>query len=169
MPKQPDAADGGERPTRRPLSLGEGQFVPYPCPTAAAASRVGKANPRSGTKPEVALRSALHRRGLRFRKDHAIRGGDGRLIRPDVVFTRARVAIFVDGCFWHGCPLHGTTPKSNVDYWVPKLARNAARDRDNNRRLADEGWEVLRFWEHTPIDEAINTVTRVLAAAQRRR
>ena len=149
---------------RRRISLGDGQSVPYPSPTTAAASSVGRGNPRSGTKPEEALRSALHRRGLRFRKDHALRVDDGRPIRPDVVFTRARVAVFIDGCFWHGCPQHGTTPKANSGYWGPKLARNVARDRANEQRLTAAGWRVLRIWEHTPVEEAANIVVRTLKA-----
>src|SRR4051812_41137052 len=104
-------------------------------------------NPRRDTKPEVALRSALHGMGLRFRKDHAIRT-QARVVRPDVVFTRDRLAVFVDGCFWHCCPLHGNVPRANTAYWVPKLDRNVARDRAVDAALQGEGWTVLRAWEH---------------------
>ncbi|WP_278256735.1 hypothetical protein [Nocardioides convexus] len=76
-------------------------------------------NRRVDTKPEVAIRSALHRAGLRFRKDYRLDLGGARL-RPDIAFTRAKVAVFVDGCFWHACPVHGTQPRSNADYWTPK-------------------------------------------------
>jgi DNA mismatch endonuclease, patch repair protein len=68
--------------------------------------------------------------------------------RADLVFTRAKVAVFIDGCYWHGCPMHGTAPKSNADYWSAKIARNRERDDDTNRRLAEAGWQVLRAWEH---------------------
>ncbi|MCB0867348.1 MAG: DNA mismatch endonuclease Vsr [Solirubrobacterales bacterium] len=71
-----------------------------------------------------------------------------RLVKPDVVFTRQKVAVFVDGCFWHGCPEHGTTPKANSDYWKPKLERNMARDREVDFGLTAAGWTVVRVWEH---------------------
>lgn len=122
--------------------------MPYPEPRDAAATKVGKGNRRTDTKPEIALRSELHRRGLRFRKDHPIRVQGRRPIRPDVVFTRARVAVFVDGSFWHGCPEHQVVPKSNPDYWIPKLRRNVERDREVDAVLEDDGWTVLRAWEH---------------------
>lgn len=69
--------------------------------------------------------------------------------RPDFVFRRERVVVFVDGCFWHACPIHGTRPKSNVDFWDAKLDRNVARDRRADRELSDSGWKVVRFWEHS--------------------
>lgn len=142
------AAGRGEG-TQRTVALGGGLRVPYPEPRDAAATKVGKGNRRTDTKPEVALRSELHRRGLRFRKDHPIRVEGRRPIRPDVVFTRARVAVFVDGCFWHRCPKHGNDPRSNSSYWGPKLARNVERDREVNTRLAAAGWRVVRIWEHS--------------------
>ncbi len=104
-------------------------------------------NPRRDTQPEIALRSELHRRGLRFRKDPPLRV-PGRVVRPDVAFTRARVAVFVDGCFWHVCPVHGNQPRVNIAYWRPKLARNVARDRAVDSALQAAGWRVLRAWEH---------------------
>ena len=97
------------------------------------------------------MRSALHRQGLRFRVDFPIRTV-GRLVRPDVVFTRARLAVFVDGCFWHCCPTHGNVPQANTAYWQPKLARNVARDLEVNTALSLEDWLVLRIWEHEDID-----------------
>jgi DNA mismatch endonuclease, patch repair protein len=143
------------------VSLGGGLRVPYPEPKDAAATRVAKANPRSGTKPEVTLRSVLHRRGLRFRKDHLIRIGTTR-VRPDVVFTRAKVAVFVDGCFWHGCPEHQVVPKSNPDYWVPKLRRNAERDGEVNGALRKDGWTVVRVWEHEDPEDAAATIEALI-------
>jgi DNA mismatch endonuclease (patch repair protein) len=107
------------------------------------------------------LRSALHRLGLRFRKDHPVRLPD-RVVRPDVVFTRARVAVFLDGCFWHRCPVHGNVPRSNSDYWGPKLDRNVARDRLVNAALRQAGWTVVRAWEHEPPAEVAKRVARVL-------
>lgn len=104
-------------------------------------------NRRRDSRAELALRRELHRRGLRFRVDLPIRV-PGRLVRPDVVFTRAYLAVFVDGCFWHCCPEHGNVPKANRPYWQPKLARNVARDRAVDSVLSTAGWRVLRSWEH---------------------
>lgn len=112
------------------------------------ARTVGKDNPR-----ERALRSALHHRGLRFRVHYAALPGTRRTI--DIAFTRLRLAVFCDGCFWHGCPIHATTPKTNREWWLNKIATNRARDLDTDARLANNGWAVLRIWEHVPIDDAV--------------
>lgn len=112
------------------------------------ARTVGKNNPR-----EVALRSALYRRGLRFRVHYAAFPGARRTI--DIAFTHLRLAVFCDGCFWHGCPIHATTPKSNREWWTDKIAANKARDLDTNTRLANSGWTVLRIWEHVPMNDAV--------------
>jgi DNA mismatch endonuclease (patch repair protein) len=112
---------------------------------------------RADTKPEVALRSALHRAGLRFRKDLRLDAG-GIKPRPDVVFTKQRVAVFVDGCFWHSCPEHGREPRVNTDYWTPKLMRNRERDRTQTRALSAHGWTVVRLWEHQPLEEMTRAV-----------
>lgn len=85
--------------------------------------------------------------GLRYRVDYAIPIA-GRKPRPDIVFTRQRVAVFVDGCFWHGCPDHGGRPKLNSTYWSAKIARNRERDGEQAERLAAAGWTVVRVWEH---------------------
>lgn len=108
-----------------------------------------RANRRKDTRPEMLLRSALHAMGLRFRVDYPLRpSSGGRPIRPDVVFPRRRVAVFVDGCFWHACPVHGSRPASNRDYWDAKLDANRERDARSTAALAADGWTVLRFWEH---------------------
>lgn len=121
------------------------------------------ANKRRDTVTEMAVRRALHSRGLRYRVDYAPIPGLRR--RADIVFTRARIAVFIDGCFWHGCPIHGTTPKRNAGYWGPKLAANAARDRDTDRQLEAAGWRVFRFWEHeAPSEVADRTELAVRAA-----
>jgi DNA mismatch endonuclease (patch repair protein) len=104
---------------------------------------------RRDTKFEVAVRSLLHAMGLRFRVDLPIRLEGFRPIRPDIVFTGRRVAVFCDGCFWHGCPEHGQRPSiRNGYYWTPKIAGNRDRDRLHAGALEDAGWAVLRFWEH---------------------
>jgi DNA mismatch endonuclease, patch repair protein len=121
--------------------------------------RVMAANRRRDTAPEMRLRSELHRRGLRFRVDFPIRVDGRRPVRPDVVFTRRRVAVFVDGCFWHGCPVHGSQPKSNADYWLPKLRRTQKRDRETEQALREAGWLVLRVWEHESVSAAGDRIT----------
>jgi DNA mismatch endonuclease, patch repair protein len=108
------------------------------------------------TKPETALRSSLHARGLRFRKntrpDRAVK------CRADIVFARARLAVFVDGCFWHRCPQHGVSPRTNDQYWSAKLDRNVARDRANDQALGKAGWHVLRVWEHEDAAKAADQI-----------
>jgi DNA mismatch endonuclease (patch repair protein) len=101
---------------------------------------------RRDTKPEIALRRELHRRGLRYFVDRAPVKGVRR--RADLVFPRRKVAVFVDGCFWHSCPQHATFPKNNAQWWTDKLAANVVRDRDTDARLAEQGWTVIRVWEH---------------------
>jgi DNA mismatch endonuclease (patch repair protein) len=125
-----------------------------------------RGNRRRDTSPERRVRSALHRRGWRFRVDLAVAVAGGRA-RPDIAFTRRRVAVFIDGCFWHCCPEHGRPPLSNVGYWGPKLARNVERDRVDTERLRAAGWRVVRLWEHAPIGEAVVIVERELALADR--
>ena len=117
-----------------------------------------KANRRADTKPELALRSALHALGYRYRKDFRL-DLPARRVRPDIAFTARKVAVFVDGCFWHACPDHGSQPKNNEWYWSPKLARNVERDRAADAALTQAGWIVVRLWEHVPVTEAVTLVT----------
>ncbi len=135
--------------------------LPYPHPSGPEVSKRMRANPRRDTKPEIALRSLLHHQGLRFRKDLLIRAGDVRT-HPDIVFTKAKVAVFVDGCFWHMCPEHCHVPKSNPDYWIPKLNANVARDARVTAALEAHGWTVIRVWEHEDTD-ALAKITRAPA------
>lgn len=132
--------------------------------SSPAVRRTMMANRRTDTRPEKRLRSALHRQGFRFRKDHPVRAG-GRLVRPDVVFTRARVAVFVDGCFWHLCPQHSNIPKTNRDFWHAKLTRNVERDRVVDEVLTRDGWHVVRVWEHVDTLDGARTVAEAVAAA----
>lgn len=136
---------------------------PGPRPSSDAASRRMRANRARDTSPELELRSALHARGLRFRVGQRI-GGTRR--SADVVFARARVAVFVDGCFWHGCPEHATWPKQNAEFWRQKIETNRLRDADTNSRLLEVGWTVLRFWEHESPIEATETVAQAVAMAR---
>ena len=123
-----------------------------------------RANRRTDTKPELALRHALHRLGYRYRKDYRLDLDSGRRVRPDIAFTARKVAVFVDGCFWHACPEHGSKPRANEWYWGPKLIKNVERDRVNDAALILAGWTVVRLWEHVPIDEAVGTVVTALTA-----
>jgi len=101
---------------------------------------------RTATGVELELRGHLHRAGLRYYVDRPVAGVPR--IRPDVVFPKLRIAVFVDGCFWHSCPEHGTAPKNNAAWWNAKLAANVERDRRITAMLTERGWLVLRFWEH---------------------
>ncbi|MFI8664580.1 very short patch repair endonuclease [Rhodococcus qingshengii] len=134
-------------------------------PTSAGRSRNMQAIRRADTKPEIRLRSALHALGFRYRKDFPIRI-DGRLIRPDIVFTRRKVVVFVDGCFWHSCPEHGRAPGVNQEYWSPKLRRNAERDKVQTLLLEQECWTVIRIWEHVPLEDAVAKVQAALGEQQ---
>lgn len=137
--------------------------------TSDAARRRMKANRSTDTKPEVALRSELWRRGLRFRKNHRVDLPDRR-VRPDLVFTRSKVAVFVDGCFWHRCPEHASQPKANAEYWTSKLTATVARDRATDQALASAGWTVVRVWEHHDAGQAADMVmsaVRIVASAER--
>jgi DNA mismatch endonuclease (patch repair protein) len=120
------------------------------------------ANRRRDTGPERALRSELHRRGLRFRVDHP--PVVGIRCRADLVFTRRRIAVFVDGCFWHACPTHGNLPKANREWWRTKLELNVVRDQRNNEALRNAGWQVIRIWEHELVESAADRVCEVLCA-----
>lgn len=119
-----------------------------------------RANKASDTGPERAVRSALHRLGLRYRKN--VRPVPTLRCRADIVFSRARVAVFIDGCFWHSCPSHGVTPRTNSAYWIAKIERNRERDLANNAELNAAGWAVVRVWEHEDPDEAARRVATAL-------
>jgi DNA mismatch endonuclease (patch repair protein) len=125
----------------------------YPTAASEATSVIMRSNYRRDTGPEERVRALLWRARLRYRKDFAIRVGSTRT-RPDVAFPGRRIAVFIDGCFWHACPRHGTDPRHNAWYWGPKLLRNRSRDRAVTRALRGAGWTVLRFWEHVPAEQA---------------
>lgn len=112
------------------------------------------------TQPELALRRELWRRGFRYRVDVAPVVALRR--RADVVFSRASVAVYVDGCYWHRCPQHGTVPRANRDWWIAKLEGNVQRDRDTDFRLRSAGWEVIRVWAHEPVTEAADRVATMV-------
>ncbi|MER8017711.1 very short patch repair endonuclease [Streptomyces griseoluteus] len=118
---------------------------------------------RKDTSAELAVRRLLHAAGMRYRVEYPVPGMARR--RIDVAFTRAKVAVLIDGCFWHGCPQHATQPKANAEWWREKLARNMARDLETTAHLNARGWTVLRFWEHEAPEEV---AVRVRAAVERR-
>jgi len=150
-------AGRGDTPhqARRPDSVPPAATA-VPLPSSAAVSNRMSQQRRRDTAPELLLRRELHRRGLRFRVDAPLPGMPRR--RADLLFTRARIAVFVDGCFWHGCPEHATQPVSNAIWWSAKLARNIERDRETDSRLLEDGWSVLRFWEHADMTTAADAV-----------
>jgi DNA mismatch endonuclease, patch repair protein len=129
-------------------------------PSSPEASARMRSNRARDTGPERAVRSGLHRKGLRFRVHQPVIPGSRR--RTDIVFPSVRVAVFIDGCFWHGCPVHGTMPKSNREFWEGKFQVNRERDRDTDHLLRDLGWTVLRFWEHAEVEEVVSEIEAVV-------
>ncbi|GAB4404435.1 MAG: hypothetical protein OHK003_32360 [Anaerolineales bacterium] len=121
------------------------------------------AKPRD-TAPEKALRSVLHKKGLRFRVDEKPIKELNR--KADIVFRSAKIAVFVDGCFWHGCPLHGTQSKANAEFWENKIRQNKERDEDTNKRLNKAGWKVVRVWEHEEPEKISNKIYRIVRQRQ---
>ncbi len=119
-----------------------------------------RANKGRDTKPERALRSAVHALGLRYR----VNARPLKAVRrtADLVFTRAKVAVFLDGCFWHGCPEHHTVAATNASFWAEKVETNRSRDRDTDAKLAEGGWTVVRVWEHEdPVESALRVESAV--------
>lgn len=135
--------------------------IARPVPSSEAALKRMKAAKPRDTAPEKALRSALHSKGLRFRVDvKPIRGFNR---KADIVFLSAKVAIFVDGCFWHGCPIHGTQAKANAEFWSQKIKQNQERDTDTTRQLKAAGWRVIRVWEHEDPEKASQKIYDIVA------
>ncbi len=130
------------------------------------ARRMATTGPRD-TAAELAVRSELHARGLRYRVDIPPLKGVRR--RADVVFPRVRVAVFIDGCFWHGCPEHATWPRHNAEFWRAKIETNRQRDLDTDRRLFEAGWGVVRAWEHEPPGQVADRVQAMLGGRVTRR
>lgn len=118
--------------------------------------------PQRDTPCELAIRSELHRRGVRFRVNRKPLPWSPRT--ADIVFIGKRLAVFVDGCFWHQCPEHGTIPTANRAWWVSKFNANRARDRDTNLSLENAGWRVIRIWEHESPRRAVDRIVRILGS-----
>lgn len=115
---------------------------------------------RRDTVPEMLIRREAHRRGLRYRVDSPLPGLPRR--RADMVFVGRRIAVFVDGCFWHSCPVHQSVPRANREWWLEKLRQNYARDRETDAHLRELGWTVLRFWEHEKPVDAVDVIERAV-------
>lgn len=122
-------------------------------------------NKSKDTLAELAIRKALHAKGLRYRVN--MRPVPDLRRTADVVFTRARLAIFIDGCFWHACSAHYVEPKANVDYWRPKINRNRDRDLETTQRMQDAGWVVMRFWEHEETETVVHEIVLAVDATRR--
>ena len=135
-----------------------------PPASSPSVSRRMSAHPRRDTGPEMAVRRLLHAGGLRYRVCLKVPGAPRRTI--DIAFTRARLAVFIDGCFWHGCPEHGETPASNRQWWIDKIHHNRARDAETARLLEAAGWRVLRIWEHVPPDDAVGLIREALSESR---
>jgi DNA mismatch endonuclease, patch repair protein len=169
-PRKPRAATGKPKDTAASRSATEaaakGKSYPFTADPGRAANM--RSNRRSDTRPELALRAALHAMGYRYRKDFRL-DLPSRRVRPDIAFTSRKVAVFVDGCFWHACPDHGSKPKNNDWYWSPKLAKNVERDRAADEALAQAGWTVVRLWEHVPLADAIALVIDAVGEPRRQR
>ncbi|SNC61190.1 T/G mismatch-specific endonuclease [Kytococcus aerolatus] len=135
-----------------------------PSPVSNSVSLRMQRQRRAGTGPEMRLRRALHARGWRFRVGFKVPRAPRRTI--DVAFPKRKVAVFVDGCFWHVCPEHGVRPKSNAEWWHRKLMDNVVRDRTTDEVLVAQGWVVVRVWEHAPRMEAVHAVEMALHLAE---
>lgn len=134
--------------------------MPRISPSSHEASRRMARVRQKGTDVELALRRALHAKGLRYRLHVPLLSKPRRV--PDIVFPRRKVAVFVDGCFWHGCPQHASWPKSNAQFWRDKIETNMARDADTDRRLHELGWRVVRVWAHEAADEAAKRIETIV-------
>jgi len=135
--------------------------MPRISPSSHEASRRMARVRQKGTDVELALRRALHAKGLRYRLHVPLLSKPRRV--PDIVFPRRKVAVFVDGCFWHGCPQHASWPKSNAQFWRDKIETNMARDADTDRRLHELGWRVVRVWAHEAADEAATRIETIIS------
>ena len=131
-----------------------------PKPSSEVASRRMKSVGQRNTAAEMEIRCRLHAKGLRYRVDHLVSKKPRRT--ADMAFTKAHVAVFIDGCFWHGCAEHGTSSKSNAKFWREKIETNQKRDVDTNKRLKAAGWEVIRIWEHEDPEKSASKIARAV-------
>jgi DNA mismatch endonuclease (patch repair protein) len=138
-----------------------------PPPSSVEAHKRMQATRRRDTAAEIDLRRALHAAGFRYRVDRVVLPGSRR--RADLVFSAERLAVFVDGCFWHCCPIHTTQPKANRAWWLAKLEANRQRDRDTDQRLGEAGWNVIRVWEHESTADAAAGIQSILQSIRQQK
>ncbi len=131
---------------------------PHPGSSSVAVSARMRRTRKRDNGPELAVRRRLHAAGLRYRVAYPVPGQRRRTI--DIAFTRVRLAVFIDGCFWHSCPEHLQLPRANSAWWMVKLQTNQLRDLSVTAQLEGMGWAVLRFWEHEPADDVARAVAR---------
>ncbi|MBW9267608.1 MAG: very short patch repair endonuclease [Candidatus Thiodiazotropha sp. (ex. Lucinisca nassula)] len=131
-----------------------------PKSSSEAASHRMRMTGQRDTSAEMRIRRLLHAMGFRYRVDYPVLERPRR--RADLAFTRVRVAVFIDGCFWHGCPEHGTWPKANAKFWREKIETNIKRDFDTDKRLVEKGWKVIRVWEHEDPEEVSQMIAKVV-------
>lgn len=153
-------ADPVSTPIRHPRCVTRQPAVPTSASVAARMSRQASRDDHV----QITVRRLLHTSGARYRVNFPVLGEARRTI--DIAFPRRRVAVFIDGCFWHGCPQHATSPRNNAEWWRTKLERNVMRDQEVNARLKSEGWTVLRFWEHEDPQKVAEQVSRAVHAAR---
>lgn len=162
---RPPGVDDDRAPTGRGLTFA-GPSSTAITPSSKEASQRMKKVRRAGTSAEMELRRTLHARGLRYRVNVPVLPDKRR--RVDIAFPAARVAVFVDGCFWHGCPEHATWPASNADFWREKIETNQRRDRDTDAQLGQAGWQVLRVWEHEDPEQVVTRVETLVRGGRSR-
>lgn len=131
-------------------------------PSSAAASKRMRANPSKNNEFELRIRKRLHSLGYRYRVDYPVPIPEMRRRRIDIAFPSKKLAVFLDGCYWHGCPLHGSMPKANQKAWEEKIRKTQTRDKQTTLALEKAGWTVLRFWEHDSDDTILEKITSVL-------
>jgi DNA mismatch endonuclease (patch repair protein) len=151
--------------SENPTNNSHGDPPKRPQPSSPEVQRRMQQQRRRDTRPEMALRRALHRRGLRYRIDRQVIPGLRR--RHDIVFSGARTIVEVHGCYWHACSVHGTRPKANAQWWATKLAVNAERDRITKERLVEAGWELVVVWEHDDVENSAGRVERIVRRRMR--
>lgn len=134
-----------------------------PAAISGKVSGAMRSMPEHSTGPEMAVRRLLHRNGLRYRVQYPVPGAPRRSI--DIAFPKKKIAIFIDGCFWHGCSEHRNIPAHNRDWWQSKIDQNRSRDRDTDEKLQEAGWIVFRFWEHDTLEIIIEKLLKVINAS----
>lgn len=138
-----------------------------PKPISESVSRAMHSMPEHSTGPEMAVRRMLHQRGLRYRVQYPVPGVPRRTI--DIAFPGRKIAVFIDGCFWHGCSDHRNIPAHNRDWWQNKIIQNRSRDKDTDEKLRNAGWLVFRYWEHDSVERIVSEIHEVIGMQESHR